>query len=95
MYLQARQLANQQCMIRAQRVIYPIIFHHASQQTIIKLFCTNPTNQDNLSASINTQKKKEYIRLTAKIVKIVLRVFTQDLTLRVRKLTTLMKVLKN
>lgn len=57
-------------------------------------FYTNLTNQDNLSASINTQKKKGYIRLTMKILKIISEVSTRCLTRRARKLTTLTKALK-
>lgn len=94
MYLQARRLSNQQCMTCARWVTYSITTHHTSRQTIINLFRTNPTNQDNLSASINTWKKKGYIELTTKILKIVPRVSTRHWTRRARRLTTLTKASK-
>lgn len=47
-------------MICVWQITFLIRTYYASQQTIIKPFCTNPTNQNNFSAFINMQKKKIY-----------------------------------
>lgn len=70
-----------------------------TQQIVRKLrhtkpFRINPTNQGNLSTSVNTRKNKRYIGLTIKVLKIVLRVSIQYSIRTARRLTTLTKALK-
>lgn len=60
---------------------------------LLTLFYANLTNQHHLGTFINIKKKKRYIRLTTKSLRIVLKAFIWSLNRKPQRSSTQMKVL--